>query len=294
MDFDITPYLQKFYQPPLNSHKGQNGKLLIVGGSTLFHAASLWALKIASRVVDMVFYSSVPENNEIVAQAKAEFRDGIVVPRDDLDHYAEEADCILVGCGMNRQENRQNLESRIKDLELKEINDLQDEGQLTHEITHYLLEHFPNKKFVLDAGSLQELDLKWLANLKELPILTPHHQELETMARNNNMSADEILRTSTKMLILLKGQIDTIYSPNHEPIEIAGGNPGMTKGGTGDVLAGLTAALYCKNDAITSAVLGSYCNKKSGEELSQKVGNYFNASDLVEQLPLTMKKIMAS
>lgn len=96
--------LKKLYIPPPDSHKGQNGKLLIIGGSHLFHAASLWALKVASRIVDMVFYSSVPENNEIVQKAKEEFRDGIVVRREDIESYIEEADCILIGPGMLRNE----------------------------------------------------------------------------------------------------------------------------------------------------------------------------------------------
>src|SRR3990167_11131787 len=96
---------KKLYIPPPESHKGQNGKLLLVGGSHLFHAASLWALKVASRIVDMVFYSSVPENNQIILEAKKEFRDGIVVPREELDNYIEESDCILLGPGMMRSEN---------------------------------------------------------------------------------------------------------------------------------------------------------------------------------------------
>ena len=55
---------------------------MIIAGSKLFHAASLWPLKVASRIVDMVYYSSVPENNELVASVKKEFRDGIVVSRE--------------------------------------------------------------------------------------------------------------------------------------------------------------------------------------------------------------------
>src|ERR1043165_7891895 len=96
--------LKNLYVPPSGSHKGQNGKLLIIGGSHLFHAASLWALQIASRVVDMVFYSSVPEN------------------------YIEEADAVLIGPGMLRVESE---ESRVKKQEartLGEINKLDDEG----------------------------------------------------------------------------------------------------------------------------------------------------------------------
>ncbi len=75
-------------------------------------------------------------------------------------------------------------------------------------------------------------------------------------------------------------------------IEISGGVPGMTKGGTGDVLAGMAAAFYCKSDALTSAVAASFFNKKAGEDLFKTMGNNFNASDLVDQLPKTMKNIV--
>ena len=66
----------------------------------------------------------------------------------------------------------------------------------------------------------------------------------------------------------------------------------MTKGGTGDVLAGLVAALYCKNDAFLSACAGSYINKKAGESLQKKVGIYFNATDLAAEIPRVMKGLL--
>jgi NAD(P)H-hydrate epimerase len=68
----------------------------------------------------------------------------------------------------------------------------------------------------------------------------------------------------------------------------------MTKGGTGDVLAGLVAALYCKNDAFLSAKVGSFINKKAGEGLAEKMGIYFNASDLASEIPVVMKKMLQS
>ena len=49
--------LKNLYKPASGSHKGDNGKVLIIAGSKLFHAASLWPLMVASRIVDMVFYS---------------------------------------------------------------------------------------------------------------------------------------------------------------------------------------------------------------------------------------------
>ena len=65
----------------------------------------------------------------------------------------------------------------------------------------------------------------------------------------------------------------------------------MTKGGTGDVLAGLLAAVYCKNEAKESCLIASYINKKAGEELYKIQGPYFNSSDLVEIVPQVLWQI---
>lgn len=308
---DIAPYLKNLYQPSPSSHKGQNGKLLIIGGSHLFHAASLWSLKIASRIVDMVFYSSVDENNKIVEECKKEFRDGIIVPRNDLEEYIKEADCILIGPGMLRQSadkstnpnNETNNTSQTihkstnSPQKLSEINSLQNEGEQTFFLTKYMLQNHKNKRFVIDAGALQELRFEWLKDLKEIPILTPHEKELEMLAKNNGTTPAETINnavtsqrlvTANNMVILLKGPTDTIYFPHQDPIKIKGGVTGMTKGGTGDVLAGLLASFYCKNDALTATVAASFFNKKAGEELAKTVGNYFNSSDLANQLPKTI------
>src|SRR5258708_28715479 len=105
INFD-SKELKSLYLPPEASHKGQNGKLLVIGGSNLFHAASIWALSIASKIADMVFYASIPVNNQIVLEAKKEFKNGIVVPREDIENYIEESDCILIGPGMVRSDKK--------------------------------------------------------------------------------------------------------------------------------------------------------------------------------------------
>ena len=98
----IKALFKKLYVPPMNSHKGQNGKLLVIGGSSLFHSASIWAAEIASFFVDMVHYSSTIENNQIMLDLKKKFQNGIVVPRSQLDLYVKEDDAILIGPGMVR------------------------------------------------------------------------------------------------------------------------------------------------------------------------------------------------
>jgi NAD(P)H-hydrate epimerase len=263
---------------------------LIIGGSKLFHAASLWSLKVASRIVDMVFYASVPENNEIVKRAKEEFRDGIVVRRDQIEAYIEEADCVLIGPGLPRKEGQEEGDDDTKLL------------------TETLLKKYAHKKWVIDGGSLQVLNP---VIIPQNAILTPHQREFEMLfgkelgirnqesGKNNDHNSLFIIHDSTvgemakkyNCTILLKGQVDIACSPN-ECVEIVGGNAGMTKGGTGDVLAGLVAALYCKNDAFLSACAGSYINKKAGDELYKKLGYYFNSSDLADEIPRVMKELI--
>ena len=71
----IEKYVAQIVLPKSDSHKGENGRVLVIGGSKLFHAASFWAAAMASKIVDMVHFSSpVMENNELRrVQAKSRF-----------------------------------------------------------------------------------------------------------------------------------------------------------------------------------------------------------------------------
>ena len=280
---DFNPEdLKKLYIPPTDSHKGQNGKLMMIGGSQLFHAASLWSLTVASRIVDMVFYSSVPENNEIVQKAKEEFRNGIIVPRSKIESYIQEADCILIGPGLPRPDGQE----------------LGDDD--TKKLTEKLFIKYSGKKWIVDGGSLQVVAPEMIPKGS---IITPHQGEFEMLKLKTQNSKLKISMQNSKLeeqvkmfaqeyglIVLLKGEEDLVCSPD-KSVRIPGGNAGMTKGGTGDVLAGLVAALSCKNDLFLSATAGSYINKRTGEALFEKVGYSFNASDLASEIPLTMKNL---
>lgn len=289
---EFNPHILKtLYTPPPDSHKGQNGKLLLIGGSHLFHAASLWALGIASRLVDMVFYASVPENNEIVAKAKEEFRDGIVVPRQDIENYIQEADAVLIGPGMVRSAKQHVDFQNLSIGTLPEVEDITDEGEQTYHLTKYLLSKYPDKKWVIDAGALQMMDPEWLRSLSEV-VITPHQQEF-TRVFGTEPTAENVQAVAHKYgcIVLLKGVTDIVCSPE-KAVVVKGGNAGMTKGGTGDVLAGLVAGLACKNDLFLAAECGSYINKQAGEALYEKVGPFFNSSDLVDEIPHTIKRLL--
>ncbi len=256
--------LKKLYQPSKNSHKGQNGKLLVIGGSELFHAASMWALEVASRIVDMVFYASTPVNEAIVKQQKERFGDGIVVPKGELDEYLKEADCVLIGPGMVR-------------------------GEETKAKVDSLLKKYPDKRWVIDGGALQMMDKELLTKTM---IVTPHIKEFKRLF-GVDQNGEEVQKMAKKYgcTIVLKGLEDVVCDGSRCVVNKTG-NEGMTKGGTGDVLAGLIAGLYCKNEAFLAASCGVYLNGLTGDRLYSMVGTNFNASDLVKELPKVMGEVI--
>lgn len=304
------------YTPHPLSHKGQNGKVMIIGGSDLFHAASQWSFKAISRWVDMTFYSSVAENNQLLHDAKLYGNDGVIVRRQDLLSYIEEVDSILIGPGMRRD-----IRSRFSEKELDQVlpQDLKNEDweSDTAAVTSALLRAFPQKQWVIDAGALQVLRPQWLP---PHAVLTPHQGEFRQLLQHAHLPeslAEEVLALQSSLgttsseaslpakliepfravpnvhlngaVILLKGVVDLIWDAT-QVLGVQGGNAGMTKGGTGDVLAGLAAAFAAKTNPWESAVTASWLNKQAGHEVFQRQGLMYNATDLVEQLPRTWKE----
>lgn len=292
----IQPFLKDLYIPPADSHKGQNGKVLVIGGSTLFHAASLWAAEVVTYFVDMVHYSSTQENEQIFLNLKTIFRNGIIIPKDELPYYVQEDEVILVGPGMVRGEIK-NEELRMTNY--KQILDITDEAEYTYFLTKYLIENFPEKKFVFDAGALQMMDKEWLLQLKQKPILTPHQLEFERLFEipiqdKSFEEKKQIVKKIAKKYncILMLKTISDIVSNGEEVYVIEGGNAGLTKGGSGDVLAGFTAALASKNDSFSATILASYVLKKSADELFLTKETWYNMNDVIQKIPEILKKLL--
>ena len=269
--------LKKLHQPETNSNGEDNGQITIIGGSSLFQGAPLFSLTAASRIVDMVFFASPHEPmREIAAYMKASLHAFIWIPWEEVEDYIDKSDAVLIGPGFMR--------SRTEKMNQTEACD--EECEKTKDITKNLLEKFPAKKWVVDAGSLQVMMPQWLP---KQTIITPNKKEF-------NMLFGETLHTEAskkfQVYIVLKGPVTHVYTPEGEDIEVHGGNPGMTKGGSGDVMAGLTVALLAKNDPRLAATSAAYVVKAAGDDLYKEQGVYFNADDLANQIPATLAKLI--
>ncbi len=292
-------FKKNFSFPKKRAHKGENGKLLIIGGSKLFHAACLWSAEVASHFVDIVHFCSTQENEEIFLSLKKIFRNGMVIAKKDLNNYIKEDDVILVGTGMVREEKNKigNLNHEIRNF--SDLEKVDNEGVYTYFLTKYLIENHQEKKFVFDAGAVQMMENQWLKSLKIPAIITPHLKEFErlfgiNLERSSLEEKEEtIFQTARKFktTILFKN-VDDIISDGDSLLTVIGGNQGLTKGGTGDVLAGLAASFYINHSSFYSSCFASMVLKITADKLFSQSGYWYNVSNIIRSLPVVLKDLV--
>ncbi|PIR75399.1 MAG: NAD(P)H-hydrate dehydratase [Candidatus Magasanikbacteria bacterium CG_4_9_14_0_2_um_filter_42_11] len=253
------------------SHKGQNGRVLVIAGSQKYHGAMLLCIQAVSRIVDMVYVSTTENNWPLIDALKSDITTFISVKPGELEKTIQLVDSIIIGPGMETTNGAGE--------EIIEEN---------REFVHDLLKKHPDKKFVVDATAL------WHVNpdcLHENCIVTPHSREFEEVFKMPpSAEATQTAANSFGGVVVLKGKSDFI-SDGKKLYENTTGNVGMTKGGTGDVLAGLIGALAATNDNLTAALAGTYLNGLAGDRLYEKVGTFYNAEDLVGAVGEVWKKI---
>jgi len=277
--------LKKLCKPAQKISGEDNGQITIIGGSKLFHGAPLLSLKVASRIVDMVFFATPePSVGKVAEQFKSKLFSFIWVPWDEVDSYIQKSDSVLIGPGFMR------YKSEVKNSKLKIKNYVDEEGEKTKEITKHFLIKYPNKKWVIDAGSLQVIDPELLP---KGCVVTPNNKEFEMLFKvKSQRSIVKSMAEKYNCIINSKGPQNIVCSPT-ECVEIKGGNAGLTKGGVGDVLAGLSVALLAKNEPFLAAASASFIAKAAADELYKKVGTNYNADDLASQIPETLHKLQS-
>lgn len=256
------------------SHKGENGSVAIIGGSQFQHGAPLFsALAAEASGVDLVFvfvpfcHRDVAKNTSLNFQVHAfgsessdEISSGDLARM--IEHLAT-MDSVVIGPGFARSTS--NLASIMT-----------------------LLEECPCP-IVADASALQEATFAAL-NGKHA-IVTPHLGELERM----NLAFEDVSAAAKKhcCTLLIKSVEDTIVDESGAMKKVSGGNAGLTVGGTGDALAGLTAGLLAQGYPQAEACrIASMTIKKAGDMLFRKQGYAYTTRHVIALIPEILRDLV--
>jgi ADP-dependent NAD(P)H-hydrate dehydratase len=272
----------------ISSRKGENGILLVVGASEIYHGAPLLSSMAGLRSgVDLV-YTGVPQRNVLALRSYSP--NIIVLPfsHDSLDMTSareilhilpKKPDAAAIGMGLDI--------AQIKGLSYL-INELK--GMQT--------------KLLLDASALIPEALKHISGTNA--IITPHLGEFKRVFSTESSiqfliqkkaSLNKLISVVVEMAekygitIILKGEYNVIASGIGGNVSvIKRSTPAMTVGGTGDVLSGLVAGLLTKLDPFLASIMGVYLNGLAALQASKRLGLHLLATDLIDNLPYVMKK----
>ncbi|RLM75855.1 NAD(P)H-hydrate dehydratase [Halorubrum sp. Atlit-26R] len=255
-----------------DSHKGDNGEVLVVGGGPYTGAPTLSALAALRAGADLVRVAC-PES---VAGAVQGFSPNLIVRAlpgdrvgpahaDRVASLAADNDVVVLGPGLGG-------------------------GDGTEEFVREFLTGYEGRA-VVDADALRVVpDVDTDADL----ICTPHQGELVGMGGETAGDPDEraeLVREFAADLghaLLVKGAVDVVADADDVRLNRTG-NPGMTVGGTGDVLAGTVGALAAVTDSFRAAAVGAYVVGRAGDAAAAANGAGLVATDLPDRLPEAMR-----
>ena len=262
----------------LTSRKGDNGIVLVVGGSYIYHGAPILSSLAALRCGTDLVYTSVPKIN--VSATRATSPNLIVIPLVDQKLTLGSVK-KLVGA------LPRNLHSATIGMGLA----VQEKNSLLY-LVKSLLDR--DVRLSLDASALIPEILPLLA--KKNVVVTPHSGEFKRLfgdvpsdSKNERIKLVEKYALDNAVTILLKGPTDIIS--NGETTYLCEKNtPAMTVGGTGDVLSGLVAGLLSQNrNSLESAASASFICSLAGKEVQEKLGLHMTSMDLINSIPNVMK-----
>ncbi len=251
-----------------DSHKGENGVVAVVGGGP-YTGAPILSAKAVLRAGGDLSYLVTPQH---VADAAAEEHDliprsveGSLLTRDSVVEHADvvgDADAAVVGPGLGGSDAA--LEAAEEVLETAE-------------------------RSVVDAEAISAVTDAETS--PDSTVVTPHAGELAKHLGleagedvDSRKEAAEAAARNHGVTVSLKGRIDVVSDGERTRLSRTG-NPGMTVGGTGDVLAGVTGRLLATEPAFEAACVAVYVNGRAGDSVYTDLGDGLMASDIVEMLP---------
>lgn len=261
---------------PAEAHKGDFGRLLVIGGSETFSGApALVALAALRAGVDLA-YVAAPEKTAyaissmspdlITIKLEGKHLNPANIPA--LKTYIEIANAVVLGPGLGlHPETREAVKAVIEAVETS------------------------GKPLLLDADGLKAF-AEYKRKLNVPSVLTPHAGEYVILTGKKLLGelkekVVEVQKTAAELgaIILLKGPVDIISDERRFKLNFTG-NAGMTVGGTGDVLSGIVGAFLAQQaDPFEAAVAGAFVNCAAGDFVFEEKGCHMVATDLIDWIP---------
>lgn len=269
---------------PKDVHKGDFGRILVIGGSDIFSGAPALTGMAALRAgADLV---SILAPDPVVAPIRSyspnlmvsSLRTHILTQesKDAVIEASKNQDAIAIGPGLGLVGETISSVRAILD-------SLSKRGTC----------------MVIDADALKAIAGSNLKFVSKRTILTPHWGELGVLLDRKLSGTDDIRKRIDYALeaakkyngtILLKGPTDVVIAPDGRYKLNRTGVPAMSVGGTGDVLTGIASTLLSrKKGAFQAASASAYISGRAGELAFADKGNHIVATDCIAQIPYAMK-----
>ena len=269
-------------------HKGSNGRILLVAGSTGFTGAAAMAAESAARVGGGLVTVAVPKSLNPILEVKLtepmtiplpETSEGTLCP-DALDMLldsASKSDVVAVGPGLGQNK----------------------------EVTELLKQFLPklNVPLVLDADGINNLKNKpdWLKDIKTEVVATPHPGELArlwgtdiTAVQSDRLGIAKKVSKELGWTVVLKGARSVIADKTGCLWINSSGNPGMATGGSGDILTGIIAGFIGQGiSPAEAAVLGVYLHGYAADRVINGRYNYplVMPMEICRELPAAISQL---
>ena len=259
------------------AHKGDAGRLLLVAGSRGMTGAAVMAAQAALRSGCGLLTTHLP------AACTDAYHAQVMEAMSDADPHPNHnsrltrdiaADALLLGCGLGTHVD-------------------------TAALLHDLAERYHDRPMVWDADALNLLaaDPALQAKLPPASVLTPHPGEFVRLAGRplahdrERIAAARDLAARLLAVVVLKGKYSIISAPNGDTLINPTGNAGLAKGGSGDVLAGIIAALLAQGyPPFTATAIGSYLHGLAADiALTHSHLTSLAASDLIAAIPAALQ-----
>lgn len=262
------------------SHKGDFGNLLCICGSRDMPGASVLSVKAALRCgVGIVTAASVEtvcravsyHSPEALLLNLSESQNGHIAysEHEKLMEYSQKVTAVLIGCGLGVSEDTRKIVNKI----IQTV----------------------NCPIILDADGINCIvdSIDIIREAQAGILLTPHPGEMARLTGKTAsvVQSDRIrcamdFAAENGCAVLLKGAATILAAPGMLRIN-SGGNPGMSRGGSGDVLAGMAAAFAAQGMNLADAAsLAAYMHGNAGDAAARKLSEYaMLPSDIVGELP---------